>query len=194
MNTIHLFSALSPQPGFPVISADMTIGSVRYDLVLPEEMSDLLLLYFINNPAYRQIGEYCNDEGISLIHKRPELLNGPRNNLLGYAVSFDAVEDAPNDDDFIGSFSMKLIVGPQAAFSLCENALTRNSIEPELADYVMMREAFFVNCHGFELLRKRYYFDAMDRESVMNDVERDEPPVAVLKEKGKRRVRLIDLL
>lgn len=189
MKTMHLFAALRPEPGFPNPTADIKIGNVRYDLVLPEEISNLLLLQFIDNTAsYHCAERYCNQYGFEQIHKQPALLNAELQGRPAYAITLEAAEDVPEEDDLIGAFSMRLAVGPLAARRLFERALARESIDLELADYVTKREAFFNHCDGFELLRLRCYFDAEERNSVMQDVENEEPPSSVLKELGAGKI------
>lgn len=189
MKTMHLFAALRPEPGFPNLTADIKVGNIRYDLILPEEISNLLLLQFIDNTAsYHCAERYCNQYGFEKIHKQPALLNAELYDKPAYAVTLEAAEDVPEEDDLIGAFSMRLAVGPLAARRLFERALARESIDLELADYVTKREAFFNHCYGFELLRLRCYFDAEERDSVMQDVDNEEPPSAVLKESKQSRI------
>jgi hypothetical protein len=93
-----------------------------------------------------------------------------------------------------GWVALRIAVSPLAAQQLYNLACQRESISPELADYITRRAAYFQRCGGFELLRIRYYFDAADRYDVMLDLDRDEPPSAVLKERGSRKIRFRDLL
>lgn len=52
-----------------------------------------------------------------------------------------------------------------------------------------MRDAYFRECGGFELVRLRYYLDAKDRYQVMLDLDANEPPAALLKERGQGKTR-----
>lgn len=195
MKPMHLFSPLRKQPGYPTTSVDLTVVDVKYDLILPAEVSDLLLLHFIHSDgSYRQIARYCNPEGIEAVRARPTLLDDESEGAPTFAVSFNAIEDVQNDDAVIGYVALRLAVGPLAARQLYNRACRRQRITEELADYIVSRDAYFQHCGGFELLRVRYYFDAEDRYLVMLDVERDEPPGALLKERKQTKTRFSDLL
>ncbi len=52
-----------------------------------------------------------------------------------------------------------------------------------------MREAYFRECGGFELLRLRHYLVVADRYQMMLDLEANEPPAAVPKERGRGKTR-----
>ena len=92
-----------------------------------------------------------------------------------------------------GWVALRLAVGPLAARQLYNRACRREFITPELADYIISRDAYFKCCGGLELLRIRYYFDAEDRYSVMLDLDRDEPPGALLKERNGMKTRFRDM-
>lgn len=191
MKPLHLFAPLRKQPGFPVTSADLKIGNVRYDLILPENISDLLLLHFIDSTgSYRRVDRYCDLDGIEAIRKRPSLLDDAYTGLPTFAMSFNGVEDVQDNDAVIGYVALRLAVGPLAARQLRNRACRRELIDGDLAEYIATRDAYFSQCGGFELLRVRYYFDEVDRYSVMLDLEQNEPPRAFLKERDRRGIRL----
>ncbi len=93
------------------------------------------------------------------------------------------------DDDVVGFVALRLAVGPLAARQLYNRAVSRTSIDMALADFVIKREAYFRECGGFELLRLRYYLDAEDRYQVMLDLDANEPPAALLKERSQGKTR-----
>ncbi len=195
MKPMHMFSPLRRLSGYPKTSVDVNIGHVRYDLILPAEVSDELLVHFIKSTnLYHQASAYCNAEGIDAVRANPSLLDDEGHGKPSFAISFYGVEDAAADDAMNGWVALRIAVGPLAAQQLYNLACQREFITPELADYITSRAAYFQRCGGFELLRIRYYFDAEDRYSVMLDLDRDEPPSAVLKERGNRKIRFRDLL
>lgn len=194
MKPMHMFSPLRKQSGYPKTSVDVNIGHVRYDLILPAEVSDELLVHFIGSTdSYRQVARYCNAEGIDAIRACPSLLDDESHGKPSFAVSFYGVEDAAGDHETNGWVALRLAAGPLAARLLYNYACQRESITPELADYIISREAYFKQCGGFELLRIRYYFDAEDRYSVMLDLEQNEPPNAILKERSGTKTRFSDM-
>lgn len=183
MKPLHLFAPLRKQPGFPATTANLTVGDVCYDLILPDEISDLLLTHFIDSDGiYRRVDRYCDPLSIDQIHAHPSLLGDELNDASTYAISFNGVEDVLEDDDVIGFVALRLAVGPNAARQLHKRAVSRKQIAPVLAEYIARREAFFSRCGGFELLRLRYYLDASDRYQVMLDLDANEPPSAILRE------------
>lgn len=187
MKPLHLFAPLRKQPGFPKMSPLMRVGDVDYRLILPDEVSNLLLLHFIESGgAYRRVDRYCDPLGIEQIHARPTLLDDEYKGAPTFAVSFSAVEDVMEDDDVVGFVALRLAVGPLAARQLYNRAVNRKSIDMALADFVIKRDAYFRECGGFELLRLRYYLDAADRYQVMLDLEANEPPAALLRERNRR--------
>ncbi len=183
MKPMHMFSPLRKQPGYPTTSVKLTIADVTYDLILPAKVSDELLVHFIaSTDSYNQVSRYCNAEGIDAIRASPILLDDEYRGLPTFAITFYGVEDAEDQDKMNGWVALRLAVGPLAARQLYNRAYRRESITPELADYIISRDAYFKQCGGFELLRIRGYFDADDRNQAMPDLYRDEPPPAVLEE------------
>lgn len=195
MKPLHLFSALRKQPGFPKTSVDLTIANVTYDLILPPEVSDQVLTHFVGSTdSYRRVDRYCNAEGIDAIRAHPPLLSDEYRGLPTFAVSFNGVEDAEDADNMNGWAAVRLAVGGLAARQLYNRARRREFIVDELADYIISHAAYFEHCGGFELMRIRYYFNGEDRYSVMLDLDRDEPPGALLKERQRGKTRLRDVL
>jgi hypothetical protein len=190
MKPLHLFAPLRKQPGFPKVSPLMRVGDVDYRLILPDAVSNLLLLHFIESGvAYRRVDRYCDPFGIEQIHAHPTLLDDEYQGAPTFAVSFSADEDVMEDDDVVGFVALRLAVSPLAARQLYNRAIDRKSIDMALADFVIKRDAYFRECGGFELLRLRYYLDAEDRYQVMLDLEANEPPAALLKELGRGKIR-----
>lgn len=190
MKPMHLFSPLRRLSGYPKTSVDVKIGHVRYDLILPAEVSDELLVHFVKSTnLYRQVSRFCNAEGIDAIRASPSLLDDESHGMPSFAISFYGTEDAADDDAMNGWVALRIAVGPLAAQRLYNLACQRESITPELANYITSRAAYFQRCGGFELLRIRYYFDAEDRYSVMLDLDRDEPPSVALKEHRSSKTR-----
>ncbi len=195
MKPIHLFTPLYRYSGYPKTSVDVKIGHVRYDLILPAEISDEILTHFIHSDdSYRRFDHYCSPEGIEKVRAQPAVLGDDYEFAPNYAVSFNGVEDTQDDDAVIGYVALRLAVGALAAKRLYNRACRRDFITKKLADYIMSRDAYFKHCGGFELLRIRYYFDAEDRYSVMLDLEADEPPLAPpFKESRGRKPRFRDM-
>lgn len=194
MKPLHLFAPLRKQPGFPKTAAKMTVGDIRYDLILPAKMSDLLLLHFIRSGgAYRQADRYSDSAGFEQIHAQPTLLDDLYPDAPAYAVAFNGAEDVVDDDDLVGFVAVRLAVGPLGARQLYNRSVSRKSIDPTLAEYIGRRSAYFSHCGGFELLRVRYYVDAADRYQVMLDMEADEPPSLVLRERSTGKTRFRDM-
>jgi hypothetical protein len=190
MKPMHLFSPFFMQSGYPKTSVDLRIGHVKYDLILPADVSDELLVHFVSSTdSYRQVSRYCNAEGIDAIRARPSLLDDEGGGTPTFAISFYGAEDAVDNDAMNGWVAVRLAVGPLASKRLYDRACQRESIPPQLADYIMSREAYFQRCSGFELLRIRYYFDAEDRYDVMSDLAKDEPPTLNLKEHRSGKTR-----
>lgn len=195
MKPMHLFSPLRKQPGYPTTSVGLTIADVTYDLILPAEISDELLVHFIRAVgSYRQVSRYCNAEGLDAIRDHPALLDDEYRGLPTYAITFYGSEDAEDQDAMNGYVALRLAVGPLAARQLYNRACGCESIDQELADYIINHDAYFKQCGGFELIRIRYFFDSDDRYTVMLDVEKDEPPDAILKERTRTKSRFRDVL
>ena len=195
MKPLHLFAPLRKQPGFPKVSPLIRVGDVDYSLILPDEVSNLLLLHFIESGgAYRRVDRYCDPFGIEQIQVHPTLLDDEYQGAPTFAVSFSGVEDVLDDEDVMGFVAVRLAVGPLAARQLYNRATSRKSIDLTLADYVNKRSAFFRACGGFELMRLRYYVDFKDRYQVMLDIEANEPPSALLKEGRQAKLRFRDLV
>ena len=190
MKPLHLFAPLRKQPGFPKVSPLMRVGDVDYRLILPDEVSNLLLLHFIESGgAYRRVERYCDPFGIEQIHADPTLLDDEYQGAPTFAVSFTAVEDVTEDDEVVGFVALRLAVGPLAARQLYNRAVSRKAIDMALADFVIKRDAYFRECGGFELLRLRYYLDAEDRYQVMLDFDNCYTCSALLKLRGPTRFR-----
>lgn len=189
MKPMHLFSPLRRLSGYPKTSVDVNIGHVRYDLILPADVSDELLVHFVKSTnLYRQVSHFCNAEGIDAIRASPSLLDDESHGMPSFAISFYGVEDAADDDAMNGWVALRIAVSPLAAQQLYNLASQRESITPELADFITSRAAYFRRCGGFELLRIRYYFDAEDRYTVMLDLDRDEPPSLSLIERNSKKL------
>lgn len=118
MTQMHAFSPLRKQPGYPTTSVKLTIGDVRYDLFLPEEVSDELLVHFVGSEDYRQVSRYCNAEGIDAIRARPSLLDHEFIDKPTYAITFYPDEDAGGNDATNEWVALRLVVGPYAARQL----------------------------------------------------------------------------
>ena len=194
MKPMHMFSPMRRLSGYPKTSVDVNIGHVRYDLILPAEVSDELLVHFVKSTnLYRQVSRFCNAEGIDAIRASPSLLDDESHGIPSFAISLYGVEDAAGDDAMNGWVALRFAVSPLAAQQLYNLACQRESISPELADYITRRAAYFQRCGGFEVLRIRYYFDAEDRYDVMLDLDRDEPPSLALKECKREKIRFRDM-
>lgn len=194
MKAMHLFSPLRKQPGYPTTSVDLTIADVTYDLILPAEISDEILVHFIQaEDSYHQASQYCNANGLDAIRACPTLLDDEHRGLPAFAITLYGIEDAVDDDAMNGSVAIRLAAGPLAARRLYNRAWRRDSMSTDLSDYITSHDAYFKQCGGFELLRIRYYFDGDDRLSVMRDIETGEPPVALLKERGRTKSRFRDM-
>jgi len=190
MSPMHLFSPLRRQPGFPMTSVDITIADVRYDLILPDEISNLLLMHVIDSKgAYRRVDRFCDPLGIEEVRARPTLLDDAYVGVPTFAVAFGGVEDVQDDEAVVGYVALRLAVGPLAARQLYNRARKGESIDPELSEYIIGRDTYFSRCGGFELLRIRYYFDDVERYAVMLDLEANEPPAALLKERKRTSFR-----
>ena len=194
MKAMHLFSPLRKQPGYPTTSVDLTIADVTYDLILPAEISDELLVHFIQaEDSYHQASQYCNDRGIMTIRANPTLLDDDNRGLPAFAITLYEIEDAVDDDEMNGSVAVRLAAGPLAARRLYNRACRRESMSADLSDYITNHDAYFARCGGFELLRIRHFFDSDDKDSVMRDMETGEPPDAILKERGRTKSRFRDM-
>jgi len=193
MKPLHSLSPLRKKPGYPTTSVDLTIADVTYDLILPAEISDEVLVHFIEaEESYLQVSRYCNADGLDAIRARPTLLDDQYPGVPTFAITLYGIEDANDDVAMIGWVAVRLAAGPLAARRLYNRACRRESMSAELADYLISHDAYFQHCGGFELLRIRYYFDADDRSSVMRDIEADEPPVAMLKERKASKLQFRD--
>lgn len=195
MTQIHAFSPLRKQPGYPTTSVKLTIGDVRYDLFLPEEVSDELLVHFVGSEdSYRQVSRYCNAEGIDAIRARPSLLDHEFIDKPTFAITFYGDEDAEGDDAMNDRVALRLAVGPYAARQLYNRACRRESITEGLADFIVNHDAYFKQCGGLELLRLRCHsFDFEDLSPLMTDVDADEHPSVLLKEPKTTKTRFSDM-
>ena len=193
MTQMHAFSPLRKQPGYPTTSVKLTIGDVRYDLFLPEEVSDELLVHFVGSEdSYRQVAKYCNAEGIDAIRARPSLLDHEfRDGKPTYAITFYPDEDASGNDASNEWVALRLVVGPYAARQLYNRACKRESITEKLADIVSHSE-YFKHCWGFELLLL-HCEDFEDRYPLTPDIDAAEPASFLLKEPKTTKTRFSDM-
>lgn len=195
MRSINLFSAIQPLDGFPSVTADINIARVTYDLVLPEDIIDMLLIHFIDDQkSYKQLDNYCNELGFRQVRKKPELLRTDLDERFPYAIMFDAAEAEPDKDDFAEFFSMRLAVGPQGTERLLERARTRTSIERELASYVVQHNAYFGRCSGFELLRCRQWTLSENNRRIFNLIPYEIAPKKGSPIKAKKKTTFREFL
>ena len=193
MTQIHAFSPLRKQPGYPTTSVKLTIGAVKYELLLSEEVSDELLLHFVGSEdSYRQVAKYCNAEGIDAIRARPSLLDHEFVDKPTYAITFYPDEDASGNDASNEWVALRLVVGPYAARQLFNRAYRRESITEKLADYIDSHSENFKQCGGFELLRLRCV-DFEDRYPLTPDIDATESPSGLLKEPKTTKTRFSDM-
>ena len=194
MKAMHLFSPLRKQPGYPTTSVGLTIADVTYDLILPAEISDEILVHFIQaEDSYRQASQYCNADGLEAVRARPALLDDEYLRLPAFAITLYEIENSVDDDAMNGCAAVRLAASSRAAGRLYNRACRRESMSADLSDYITNHDAYFARCGGFELLRIRHFFDADDKDSVMRDMETGEPPDAILKERGRTKSRFRDL-
>ncbi len=194
MTQMHAFSPLRKQPGYPTTSVKLTIGDVRYDLFLPEEVSDELLVHFVGSEDYRQVCRYCNAEGIDAIRARPSLLDHEFIDKPTYAITFYPDEDAGGNDATNEWVALRLVVGPYAARQLYNRASRCESITEKLADYIASHDAYFKHSGGLEMLRVRCQsFSFEYRYPLMPDTDTAESASFFLKEPKTTKTRFSDM-
>jgi hypothetical protein len=190
VNQLRLFAPLRRRAGYPDNTMDLRIGGITYDLIVPVDTSDALVLHFLDSSGgYRRVARYRDDAGIDAVRADPTLLDDACRGVPCYA---DSVSGYETDDHVLtGYVSLRLAVSSLAAKQLYTRARARKSIDLRLADYVVRRDDYFRECGGFELLRILYYFDAEERVNVMRHLQRREP--AAIFESFARRTRFRDV-
>lgn len=175
MTTLRLFAPLKRHPAFPKTSVDLKVGDVRYDLIIPPDISNLIVRHFTGpESTYCKVERYSNFMEIEALRGNPGLLDEKSRGVPTYAHCVNGVEDS-DDFSLVGYLAVRLMVGPLAASVFYSRAARRERIDTTLADYVIAREGFFHPCVGFELLHMRYYFDEAERVDALRDVEEWEP-------------------
>ena len=112
MNQLRLLVALSPRPDYPDSPLDLKIGDVRYDLIVPAEASDLLVLHFHDaGGGYRRVARYCDADGIEAIRARPSLLDDAHPGVPTYADTAYGYEIDDGDGAVTGYVALPLAVG-----------------------------------------------------------------------------------
>lgn len=152
MIPLHLFSPLNRLPGFPTPPFELRIGDIRYDLIVPDHIGDLLQDHVTTGTSYRRHDSYCDTAGIEAIRARPWLLDEDFSGVPAYGVALADVEDVHSDGAVIAYEALRLALGPIASRQLYNRARLRSAIHPALAYYILSRDAYFQNCGGFELL------------------------------------------
>lgn len=175
MTTLRLFAPLKRHPAFPKTSVDLKIGDVRYDLIIPPDISNLMVRHFVRpESTYRKVERYSNFMDIEALRGNPGLLDEEFRGVPTYAHCVNGVEDS--DDGFlVGYLAVRLMVGPLAARVFYGRAARRERIDTTLADYIINHEIYFHPCVGFEILHQRFYFDEAERFDALRDVEEWEP-------------------
>lgn len=175
MTTLRLFAPLKRHPAFPKTSMDLRIGDVRYDLIIPPDISNLMVRHFVGpESTYRRVERYSHFMEIEALRGNPGLLDEASRGVPTYAHCINGVEDS-DDFSLVGYVAARLIVGPHATRVFYGRAARRNRIDRTLADYVIDHEGYFHPCVGFEILHMRYYFDDAERVDALRDVEEWEP-------------------
>ena len=153
MKPLNLFSPLNRLPGFTTPPFDLRIGDIRYDLIVPDDIGDLLQVHVTTGTSYRRHDRYCDTAGIEAIRARPWLLDVDFSGVPAYAIALADVEDVQGDGAVIAYIAQRLVLGPIASRQIYNRGRLRSAIHPALADYIVSRDGYFENCGGFELLR-----------------------------------------
>lgn len=171
MTPLHLFAPLKRHPAFPKNSMDLRIGDVRYNLLVPPDISKLIFRHFVEpGSTYRKVERYSHFMEIEALRGNPGLLDEESRGIPTYAHCVNGVEDS-DDFSLVGYVAARLMVGPRAARVFYGRAARRNRIDTSLSAYVLDHEGYFHPCVGFEILLLKYYFDEAERVDALRDVE-----------------------
>ena len=157
---ISLLRALNPQDAYPKFRLPISVEDTRYDLVLPNALSDKLSRHCIKAEHVE-----VDDPKLGTAELlRADLVqrtstDATRDRLLYCQLELETVVHVRADGLCETAEYRYLFVSRGIARQLCRDA-EADRLPPELSKYVLLHRSVFTKCGGFELLAA--CFEALD--------------------------------
>lgn len=150
MNRLYLFRALLPTSKYPTSSLDISLNSVRYDLVLPIRVGIALSKLLGPESEFRRCNEYCTPTGFSLLRStfRPF---GANQADACYADAESRFESFKNGV-LLGDI-LQFAAGNEAAAKTILESVIDGTLDFDVIDWIFGHAPYLDYSGGFEIVQ-----------------------------------------
>lgn len=169
MMYICLFAALAPTENFPNSGFKLTLQGDRYDLPLPSVVGDDLYRVIKTIGTGTKITQVRSCSPRTWSARKYPISVGEKSNGDFFYREFSSrsEECVGRDGQPKGHFYNRITVSASGACQLIEDSRQGKYFDAFSREHLASREAYFLECGGFDLFRTIYYFDA-DEEKRAN--------------------------
>jgi hypothetical protein len=166
MMYICLFAALAPTENFPNSGFKLTLQGDRFDLPLPTAVGDNLYRVIKTTGTGMKITQSRSCSPHTWTARKYPVNVGEKSNgdLLYREFSSRSEKCVGPDGQPKGQLYNRITVSASGACRLIEDSRQGKYFDTFTREHLARREAYFLECGGFDLLRTIYYFDAVEEE------------------------------
>lgn len=168
MMYICLFAALAPTENFPNSGFKLTLQGGRYDLPLPTVVGDTLYSVIKTIGTGTKITQRRICSPRTWTARKYPVCVGEKSDGDFFYREFSSRSDecVGRDGQPKGHFYNRITVSASGAHRLIEDSRQGKYFDAFTREHLSRREAYFLECGGFDLLRTIYYFDTIEEEQA----------------------------
>ena len=170
LTRLDFFRALNPDESYPQSTPSLMAHRVKYDLVLPAFVADALAKELSPVGQFCRLDEFCTPMRMNAVRLTPPAFDHAQN-LSAYVESRLHL-DLSREGQSIGCVMEQAACNTSAAADLFLFAMEGKHFETTVADWILNRSPFFLNCRGFEINRITYYADLEGKNAVEANIFR----------------------
>lgn len=168
MIRFDFFRALSPSSDYPNTPLNLTFDEVKYDLVLPDYVSDVLITNASLDNGLSRLDKYCNREGFCRLRNSPQEFQALAAGMPAFANAEFAF-DACNDGVPSGYIARFVAISLPPITTIIDVLHHLKIVEPGVQKYIRQNPKYFKEAGAFEVARVVYYFNEQDQRDLRTD-------------------------
>lgn len=170
MIRLDLFRALNPTADYPSSPLNLSLNGVKYDLLLPPAIADVLSRNASLDNGLVRLDKFCDQLGFDQLRRTPQAFHSLAAGKPAYADAETALElrDTRVPSGYLARF---VAVSLPPVLSIIDVIQHLKIVEPGVAIYIRENPRSFRECGGFEVARVVYYFNEVERESLRTKSE-----------------------
>lgn len=189
-----VFRALAPEEKYPDTPFAFRLNGVKYDLPLPPPVGDVLGDMLTKSGPFYSLDRYSSPEGVDEVRSDARCIDLPSRAPACADAEFRVDLTEPNN--VMGYVSQIAVANRWAAAEIVRRAISTDTFDADVAEWITARFSFFHFCGGFEIARVSYYFDADEKTTVLamiDGVSTSRNPKS-LTERSGRKLRFRDMV